>query len=125
MSGITLDAGGLIALERNDRKVMALLARAEALGMRVTIPATVLAQVMRNPGKQARLSRLIRQPGADVVVLDAADATGVGMLLAMSGTKDIVDAHVVLCALRTGQAVVSSDGGDLRRIASDVKVIAV
>ena len=47
------------------------------------------------------------------------------MLLAMSGTKDIVDAHVVLCALRTGQAVVSSDGGDLRRIASDVKVIAV
>jgi hypothetical protein len=31
--------------------------------MRITIPATALAQAIRNPAKQARLSRLIRQAG--------------------------------------------------------------
>ena len=62
MSGITLDAGGLIALDRNDRQVLALIARTMELGMRITIPATALAQALRNPRRQARLSRLVRQP---------------------------------------------------------------
>jgi len=31
MSGVTLDAGGLIALDRNDRRVIALLARASEI----------------------------------------------------------------------------------------------
>jgi hypothetical protein len=30
------------------------------------------------------------------------DATNVGRLLAASGTSDIVDTHVVICARRTG-----------------------
>ncbi len=47
MSGITLDAGGLIALDRNDRSVIALLARAAERGLRITIPATALAQARR------------------------------------------------------------------------------
>src|SRR5215471_4547066 len=38
VSGITLDAGGLIALDQNDRRVLALVARATERGMRVTIP---------------------------------------------------------------------------------------
>ena len=63
VSGITFDAGGLIALDRNDRRVLALLARAAERGMRITIPATALAQAIRNPARQARLSRLIRQAG--------------------------------------------------------------
>jgi len=37
MYGITFDAGGLIALDRNDRRVIASLARATDLGMRVVI----------------------------------------------------------------------------------------
>ena len=60
--GVTLDAGGLIALDRNHRQVLALLVRATELGLRITIPATALAQAMRNPARQARLQRLIRQP---------------------------------------------------------------
>ncbi len=56
LSSVTFDAGGLIALERNDRRVIALLTRASERGMAITIPATALAQVMRNPSRQARLS---------------------------------------------------------------------
>jgi hypothetical protein len=125
VSGITFDAGGLIALDRNDRRVLALVARAAERGMRVTIPATALAQAIRNPARQARLSRLIRQAGTDLIALNGPDATAVGLLLAQSATADVVDAHVVVCARRAGQAVVTSDAADLGRIAPDLQLLVV
>ena len=93
--------------------------------MRITIPATALAQAIRNPAKQARLSRLIRQAGTDLIPLDGPDATAVGLLLARTATADIVDAHVVICAQRAGQAVVTSDADDLRRIAPELQLVVV
>ena len=125
LSGITFDAGGLIALDRNDRRVLTLLARANERGMRITIPATALAQAIRNPARQARLSRLIRQANTDIMALHAMDATAVGLLLARTATADIVDAHVVVCARRAGQAVVTSDGGDLRRLDPELQLVQI
>ncbi|HEY1702566.1 MAG TPA: hypothetical protein VGG75_22915 [Trebonia sp.] len=125
MAGITLDAGGLIALDRGDRRVLVLLARAGEEGVRVTIPATALAQAIRRPERQVRLARLIRQPATDVAELDRVDATNVGRLLAASGTSDIADAHVVICAHRTGQRVVTSDPGDLRMLDPSIELITV
>jgi hypothetical protein len=74
VSGFTFDAGGLIALDRNDRRVIALLARPIERGMRITIPATALAQALRSPARQVSLSRLIRQPCTDLVALLTSDA---------------------------------------------------
>lgn len=125
MSGITFDAGGLIALDRNDRRVLALLERAKELGIRITIPATALAQAIRKPARQARLSRLIRQAGTDLIPLSGPDATAVGLLLAQTGTADIVDAHVVICARRAGQAVVTSDPADLKQIAPELQLVII
>ena len=125
MSGITFDAGGLIALDRNDRRVLVLLARAAELGMRVIVPATALAQVVRNPVGQTRLSRLIRQTDIDLVPLDGSDATAVGLLLADTATADIVDAHVVICARRAGRVVVTSDPEDIGRIDPELRIVAV
>jgi hypothetical protein len=125
VSGLTFDAGGLIALDRNDRRVLALVARATERGMRITIPATALAQAIRSPARQARLRRLIRQAGTDLIALDGPDATAVGLLLARTATADIADAHVVVCARRAGQAVVTSDAGDLRRMAPGLQLVAV
>jgi predicted nucleic acid-binding protein len=116
MTGITFDAGGLIALDRDDRRVIALLARAAETGAVVTVPATALAQAMRQPSRQTRLSRLIRQPTTRVAPLDGLDATRVGLLLASSRTADITDAHVIVCAKRSGDPVVTSDPRDLRRL---------
>src|SRR6202167_6112279 len=104
VSGVTFDAGGLIALDRNDRRVLALIARAAERGFRITIPATALAQAIRNPSRQVRLSRLIRQAATDLIALDGPNATAVGLLLARTATSDIVDAHVAVCAQRAGQA---------------------
>jgi predicted nucleic acid-binding protein len=123
MPGVTLDAGGLIALDRDDRRVVVLLARARETGARVTVPASALAQAVRRPDRQVRLSRLIRQPTTDVISLDRVDATNVGRLLAASGTSDIADAHVVICARRANQPVVTSDPGDLRRLDNALRLI--
>ena len=125
MSGVTFDAGGLIALDRDDRRVIALLSRAAEIGARVTIPATALAQAMRQPAKQARLSRLIRQPASKLVELDGPDATSVGVLLAASRTSDIADAHVVICARRNGEQIVTSDPDDLRRLDPSASLIVI
>jgi predicted nucleic acid-binding protein len=125
MSGVTLDAGALIALDRDDRRVVVLLARARETGATVTVPASALAQAVRRPERQARLSRLIRQPTTRVASLDRVDATSVGRLLAASGTSDIADAHVVICARRADQPVVTSDPGDLSKLDPALTLVVV
>ncbi len=125
MTGVTFDAGALIALDRNDRRVVALLARAAEIGARVTIPATALAQAIRSPAKQATLARLVRQPMTKVTALDGPDATRVGILLGASRTADITDAHVVVCARRNGEPIVTSDPDDLARLDPTARLIVV
>jgi hypothetical protein len=125
VSGVTFDAGGLIALDRNDRRVIALLARARELGARITLPATALAQAVRQPAQQVRLSRLARQPTTQLAALDGKDATQVGMLLASSRSSDIVDAHVVICARRNGEPVITSDPKDLERLDPTLRLIVI
>jgi len=121
--GATFDAGGLIGLDRNDRRVIVLVARAAETGARITVPATALAQAIRRPERQLRLARLIRQPTTDVVALDRVDATSVGRLLAASGTSDVVDAHVVICARWSRQNIVTSDPDDLTRLDPTAQLI--
>jgi predicted nucleic acid-binding protein len=123
--GFTFDAGGLLALERRDRQVLALLARAAARQGPVTVPATALAQVIRRPVTQVPLMRLLRQPTTTTVALDRVDALLVGQLLATSGTSDLADAHVVVCAQRGAQPVVTSDPADLLNLDPDLEIIAI
>ena len=125
VNGITFDAGGLIALERNDRRVFSILATALEDGDRIIVPATALAQVIRNPAKQVRLWRMIQHDESEVVPLDGSHAQAVGVLLAQTGTSDITDAHVVICARRAGHAVITSDPLDLRRLDPNLRVITV
>ena len=125
MSGVTFDAGGLIALDRKDRRILVLITGAKELGMRITIPATALAQAIRNPARQALVSRLVRQSGTDLIALDGPDATAVGLLLARTATADIVDTHVVICAQRAAQAVVTSDPNDFKRTAPELQLVVI
>lgn len=125
MAGVTLDTGGLIALDRNDRRVIVLLARAIERNAPVTVPASALAQAIRRPERQIRLARLIRQPTATIQALDRVDAVNVGRLLAASRTSDVVDAHVVVCARRFAQAVVTSDPDDMMGLDPTLDLIVV
>ena len=125
MKGVTFDAGGLIALERNDRRVLSLVATVLEDGGAIAVPATALAQVIRDPARQVRLWRLIQRDRTEVVPLDGGHAQAVGALLARTGTVDIADAHVAICAQEAGHAVITSDPHDLRRLDPELRVIAV
>lgn len=117
MSGVTYDAGALIAAERGSRSIWALHRRALDNKERLTVSAGVLGQVWRG-GPQAQLSRLLR--GCDVEPLTEHDARMAGVALSRSGASDLIDAVVVVTALARGDLVVTSDPDDLTRIASAV-----
>lgn len=57
--------------------------------------------------------------------LDRVDAVNVGRLLAASGTFDVVDAHVVVCARRSAQRVVTSDPTDISFLDPTLELIIV
>jgi hypothetical protein len=57
--------------------------------------------------------------------LDGVDATQVGILLAASRTSDIVDAHVVVCARRAAQPIVTSDPRDLEHLDPEAELLTV
>lgn len=123
MRGVTLDAGALIATERGEPRMIALLARiAEEPGARLNVPAAVVGQAWRDGRRQARLARLLSDPQTNIVVLDGPTARAVGVLLGHCGTTDVVDASVVICATEHDQAVVTSDPDDLRMLAPGLSI---
>ena len=111
MTGVTLDTGALVAADRNDRSVWALVGEWGARGTVVIVPAGCLAQAWRNGSRQALLARLLN--ACDVDDLTEPAAREVGLLLGASRTADVVDAHVVVGAVRRGDIVVTSDPDDI------------
>ncbi len=107
------DAGALIAIERGTEQARAFLRR--RVGP-IVIPATVLAQVWRGHGRQARLATFIGAKDTTIESLDELDAKAVGSILGRTATSDVVDASVVLAARKYAAVVITSDASDLRRI---------
>lgn len=125
VSGATLDTGALIAFVRNDRRVVALIRRAEESGDVLAVPAGVVAQAWRNGRRQARLARLLGSDTCVVVALDDRTARLAGLLCALSQTADVVDASVVVCARDRRHRVVTSDPSDIRRLDPSLDVVPV
>ncbi|HEY3970501.1 MAG TPA: hypothetical protein VGL79_03780 [Solirubrobacteraceae bacterium] len=113
MAALVFDAGALIALERGDREVAAMLVAAAMSGTEAITSSTCVAQVWRNPARQARLARVLA--GFVECDLDARRARDCGVLLARSETADIADAAVSLLA-RDGDTLLTSDPEDIGRL---------
>ena len=103
MKGMTLDAGALIAFERGDRRVVALVIQTRAERATLSIPAGVIGQVWRDGRKQARLARLLGSDSVEIVPLDDERARSAGQLCGRAGTADVIDASVALCARARGR----------------------
>ena len=108
-----LDSGALVAIDKRDRKVGAMLRVLQRDGEPVRTSAGVVAQVWRTGRRQANLARVL--PGLDVAALDEVAAKKVGELLGSSGTSDVVDAHVALLVHPGGQ-VLTSDEPDIKTL---------
>jgi PIN domain nuclease of toxin-antitoxin system len=120
-----LDAGALIAHERNNSKVSALLKVAAQQRIEMVLPSVVLAQVWRDGSRQAILSRMLRNPGLVEAALHHEDAKRVGELLRESGTTDVANAHVVVLAGRLRAPVITSDPGDISKLNAEFPLIRV
>jgi predicted nucleic acid-binding protein len=114
MTGATLDTGALIALESGSRRMAVLVEEALADGAELAIPAGVLAQAWRGGAGQARIARLLRASITSVVALDRRLALRVGARCAATGSTDVIDVSVALCARDRGHPVITSDPGDIR-----------
>ena len=125
MPGLTLDAGALIAFDRNDRRLVGLLARALEHRQGLVVPAGVVGQVWRDGRRQARLARLLAAPDVVVESLDDHRAREAGQLCGVRRTSDVIDASVVLCARARGHRIVTSDPEDIRRLDPHALVIRV
>ena len=113
---IVLDAGALIAFERGDARMRALVRETVKDGVRIVIPAGVLGQVWRGAARQFPLRALVRGPTTLVPSLDRFLAEAAGVLCGRTSTTDVIDAAVVLVARRERATVVTSDVDDLRRL---------
>jgi hypothetical protein len=119
---LTLDAGALIALERNDRRMAALLNRAK---VPIAIPAGVLGQVWRDGRRQVRLARLLALDEVEIEILDDVRARTAGHLCGVKGTDDVIDASVVLCARSRRHRIVTSAPDDLEKLDDTIELIIV
>lgn len=120
--GLTLDAGALIALDRNDRRQWARLRRAVARNQRPVLPAPVITQVWRSP-RQANLARAVK--ACLVEEVDVELARKAGELCAKAKTSDAVDAIVVASAARRRDIVLTTDVGDIVRLADHASGVKV
>ncbi|MBW3604719.1 MAG: twitching motility protein PilT [Actinobacteria bacterium] len=112
---LVLDAGALVAVERRDRELIAVIKRERQHGRAPVTHGGVIGQVWRGrSGRQAILARLL--PAVDVHPLDDALGRRAGVLLGSTGGADVIDAAVVLLAA-DGDEIVTSDPRDLRLLA--------
>jgi predicted nucleic acid-binding protein len=124
-AGLTLDTGALVAVERGNPRVRALLRRAIENQMSLHIPAWVVARAWRGGSRQARMARLLTAREVRVVALDELTARAVGVLCGMSGHVDVVDVHVVLHTREHHHHVITSDPADLARVDPTITLITV
>lgn len=120
---LVLDAGALIAVERDDRATAALIDVARQDGREIVVPAGVVGQAWRGGSRQARLARLLSAHDVHVEPLTDVAARAAGVLCGAAGTSDVIDASVVLAARRHRATVISSDRDDLRILDATIPVV--
>lgn len=108
-----LDAGALLAVDKRDRAVGAMLRILQRDGVPVLTSAGAVAQVWRDGRRQANLARVL--PGVDVAAVDEVSAKKVGQLLRENETSGVVDGHIALLVQPKDQ-VLTSDEPDIKAL---------
>jgi hypothetical protein len=112
---LVLDAGALIALERNDRTMWLRLKHALRVDEGLLTHGGVVGQAWRGGARQALLARALES--IEVRPLDEALGREAGALLATTNRSDVIDAALVLLA-EDEDSIVTSDPGDIEPLAA-------
>ena len=119
---VVLDADALIAVDKCDRAVGAMLRVLKRDGVPIVTSAAVVAQVWHDPRRQVNLARALA--GVDIAALDDVAAKRVGELLRANGTSDLADAHVALL-VQPQDRVLTGDEDDIKALLRTRRVKAV
>ena len=123
MSVLVLDAGALIALERNNLDIWHLVKAAYNEDDKVHVPAGALAQVYNGDATQARLNQALKR--CKTIPLDEGMAHIAGRLRRISGINDVVDASVAataaLATTLSNVVIATSDENDIRQLVHAAK----
>lgn len=126
MSAVVYDAAILVAADRNQRWAWAEHKSRLQLGILPLVPAPVLAQVSRS-SRQVQLRRFLK--GCSVVPLGEDLAHEAGRLLGLSGTTDVVNAAVVVIALRRSAIILTGYPEDMKKLVgaagNEVRIVPV
>jgi predicted nucleic acid-binding protein len=126
VAGVTLDTGVFIALERRQRRALALWSEWTRTAATLTVPAVVIAEWWRD--RQWDAARWLG--GVDVEPVDAALARIAGEVLGelRLGPEHTIDAIVMASAAQRGDKLYTSDFHDMARLATrfpGVRLLAV
>ena len=120
-TGVVLDAGPFIQLERRNGTMVRLAQLFADTRTPLVTSAAVVAQVWRGgDDRQVPIAFLLRR--TKVVDLTNPVAKLLGRMLGATGTSDPIDAHVVFLARDRGWPVLTSDPDDLLAIDPGVTV---
>jgi predicted nucleic acid-binding protein len=108
----TLDTGALIALERRQQRMARFWAMVKADGLRLTVPAVVVAEWWR--AQSARRDEILRSVTIDSLTTPLAKLAGEALAVVSGAT--LADAIVVASAAQRGDGILTSDVLDLERL---------
>jgi len=110
---LIIDAGPFISDGENvNSRLWALIKRSAERNADLHTTHPVLAQVWRQPTRQANLARALRY--FDIHPLD--ESVAVGRRLAVSNTADVVDAHLAVVAESLGTFILTADPDDMSKL---------
>ena len=116
---LVYDTGALIAAERNVRRMWALHARALQRGVRPVVPAGCVVEAWGG-GRQPSLARLLEGCEIEPLVFPNAKRSG-SLRRGAAERAGPIDATVAESAIRRRAAVVTSDRGDIERLAESAR----
>jgi hypothetical protein len=124
---VVLDAGALIAIERGNREMIAIIERERLNGRSAITCGGIVGQVWRGGRhRQARLAQVLR--GLEISPIDRLLGARAGELLREAHQSDVIDSALV-CISRDGDEIYTSDASDLKALSraagSHVELIAI
>jgi predicted nucleic acid-binding protein len=112
VTGLTLDTGALIALERRRQRAKELIARAREHQLAVTVPADVVGEWWR--GRTDLREKTLHSVTVEPLTIELAKIAGEALAAVKGAT--LVDAVVMASAASRGDIVLTSDVDDLERL---------
>lgn len=128
MTGITLDTGAIIALEKGKRRILSVVSVAIANDIPIMVPVTALAEFWREPSQAMR----VLLADFTVLTMTSRDAEALGTVLGRLGRRAgplFVDASVAVFAAVYAPILYTADPDDMSEICTraglDVRVLGV